>query len=100
MKSKIIIIVLIFSLYNANSQSVIHLNKEGGIYYIENVKVNDVPMKMVYDTGASTLSLSITEARQMLKHGQLKSEDFIDVEAFQVANGDIEIGYIVNIGNW
>ena len=78
-------------------QKVIQLEKEGGVYIIPNVKVNGVPLRMIYDTGASDVSLSLTEAKQILKHGQLDANDFIGVEHYRIANGDITEGFKVLI---
>lgn len=76
---------------------VVKLEKEGGVYVIPNVKVNGVPMRMIYDTGASSLSLSLLEAKQMWKHGQLVADDFVGVAPYKIANGEIAEGYKVII---
>lgn len=88
----VLLIIVIFFKQNIQAQTVIQLEKKGGTYVIPNVKVNGIPMRMIYDTGASDVSLSITEAKQMIKHGQLKAEDFIGIEQYQIANGDVVEG--------
>ena len=88
----VLLIIVLLSKQNIQTQTIIQLEKKGGAYVIPNVKVNGIPMRMIYDTGASDVSLSITEAKQMIKHGQLKAEDFIGIEQYQIANGDIVEG--------
>lgn len=88
----VLLITVILFKQNIEAQTIIQLEKKGGTYVIPNVKVNGIPMRMIYDTGASDVSLSTTEAKQMIKHGQLKAEDFIGIEQFQIANGDIVEG--------
>ena len=88
----VLLIVVLLSKQNIQAQTIIQLEKKGGTYVISNVKVNGIPMRMIYDTGASDVSLSITEAKQMIKHGQLKAEDFIGIEQYQIANGDVVEG--------
>jgi len=74
------------------SQTTIRLEKEGGVYLIP-CKVNGLPLKFVFDTGASDVTLSMTEALFMLKNGYIAESDFTGKERYQVANGKIEEGY-------
>lgn len=74
------------------------MEKIGGVYMVP-CKVNGLPLNFIFDTGASDLSLSITEAIFMLKNGYLAEEDFLGTEYFKLANGDIEEGTIVLIKN-
>lgn len=58
MKRLYMIIVTSILLCNyALGQKTIKMEKEGGIYKIS-CKVNGAPMKMYFDTGASTVSIS------------------------------------------
>lgn len=61
--------------------------------------INDLPLSFIFDTGASTVSLSMVEANFMLKNGYLKKEDFIGSQRFIDANGDISEGTVVNLRN-
>lgn len=65
--------------------------KGSGIYEIA-CKINDLPLNFIFDTGASDISISQTEANFMLKNGFLKSNDIQGTQRFMDANGDIEIG--------
>lgn len=61
--------------------------------------INDLPLSFIFDTGASTVSLSMVEANFMLKNGYLKKEDFVGSQRFVDANGDISEGTVVNLRN-
>jgi len=72
------------------------MEKVNGIYEIP-CKVNGIPMKFIFDTGASDVSISITEAKFLLKQGLLKKEDFIENVNYQIANGEIIEGSKINL---
>ena len=61
--------------------------------------INDLPLNFVFDTGASSVSMSQLEANFMLKNGYLKKEDFVGTGRYMDANGDISEGTIVNLRN-
>lgn len=61
--------------------------------------INELPLSFIFDTGASTVSLSMVEANFMLKNGYLKKEDFVGTQRFVDANGDISEGTVVNLRN-
>ena len=61
--------------------------------------INELPLNFIFDTGASTVSLSQLEANFMLKNGYLKPDDFVGTGRFIDANGDISEGAIVNLRN-
>lgn len=63
--------------------------EKSGIYTIP-CEVNGLRMKFVFDTGASTVSISLTEAMFMLKNGYLEDSDFIGTTNTRVANGEIQ----------
>ena len=70
------------------SQVRILMEKEGGVYKVP-CKVNGVTLNFIFDTGASEVSLSLTEALFMLKNGYLEEKDFLGVSYAQIASGDI-----------
>lgn len=79
------------------------MQKINGIYYVP-CKVNEIPMKFVFDTGASDVSISITEAKFLIKQGLISKNDIIGQVNYQIANGDIIEGtkiYLkkIEIGN-
>ena len=72
--------------------------KENGICNVK-CKINDLPLYFVFDTGASTVSLSMVEATFMMKNGYLDKKDVVGSQYFQDANGNISEGTIINIKN-
>lgn len=54
-------------------------------------------MKFVFDTGASSLSISSVEATFMLKNGYLTSDDIKGKKYFSSATGEIHEGTIIKL---
>lgn len=59
--------------------------------------INDLPLTFIFDTGASIVSLSQTEANFMLKNGYLTTKDFVGKGRFVNADGEISEGTIINL---
>ena len=76
--------------------SEIPFTREGGNCYVQ-CKINDLPMKFVFDTGASSVSISMVEASFMMKNGYLKKEDVIGSTYFSDAVGNINEGTVINL---
>lgn len=72
------------------------MSKEGGVYSIP-CKVNGLPLKFIFDTGASDVTISLTEAIFMLKNGYLDKDDIGDKVYFGLANGNIARGTKLNL---
>ncbi len=66
----------------------IKMNPSGGVYTIPCV-VNGVKMNFIFDTGASNVCLSLTEALFMYKNGILTDTDIIGKTHSQIADGSI-----------
>jgi clan AA aspartic protease (TIGR02281 family) len=96
MKKNILSLVLTVLALSINAQTKITMSKEGGIYTVP-CKVNGLPLKFIFDTGASDVSLSLTEAFFMLKNGYLKKEDIGESVYYSIANGEVEKGTKLNI---
>ena len=62
-----------------------------GVYKIP-CKVNGISLDFIFDTGASKVSLSSTEAMFMYKNGIIKSSDFGEAVTFSVADGKSLVG--------
>jgi clan AA aspartic protease (TIGR02281 family) len=67
------------------------MQKEGGVFSIP-CSVNGLKLKFIFDTGASDVSISLTEALFMLKNGYLKQEDIIGENYYSDATGKISAG--------
>jgi len=91
LKKTILTIILTFFIHTIFSQTTIFMEKENGVYQIP-CKVNGIPMKFIFDTGASDVTISLTEAQFLIKQNLLSVNDIIGKEKYQIANGDIEVG--------
>jgi len=79
-----------------NKKNVITMKKQDGVYYIP-IDVNGVQMFFIFDTGASLISISATEASFLYKQGTLTDDDFLGTTNFMDANGNISEGTIINL---
>ena len=85
------LILSIFFFSNTFSQTVVKMKRVGGVSVIP-CKVNGLNLSFVFDTGASDVSISMTEAAFMLKNDYLDKEDFLDSQNYLDANGNITEG--------
>lgn len=90
------LLILLFFFFNSYSQTVIEMEKYNGVYKIE-CKINGIPMNFIFDTGASSVSISSTEARFLIKQGLITDEDVIGNVNYKIANGKTLEGTKVNI---
>ena len=81
---------------NSGDKTIIKMEKIDGVYQIP-VEVNGVKMYFIFDTGASIISISETEAIFLWKQGLLSEDDIKGTERFSDANGDISEGTIINL---
>jgi aspartyl protease family protein len=77
-----------------SKKTIIKMISISGVYQIP-VEINGVSMFFIFDTGASTISISETEAIFLYKQGKLSDEDILEKEAFVDANGNISEGRII-----
>ena len=68
----------------------------GGTYEVA-CSVNGLPLKMVFDTGASDVTISSVEASFMLKNGYLSDSDVKGTRNYMTASGDIHEGTILRL---
>ena len=52
-------------------------------------------MEFIFDTGASDITMSLTEAKFLYKQGKLTEDDFRDKQRYQTADGSIHEGMVV-----
>lgn len=97
MKNKfyLFIILFLFPLFVC-SQLTINMQKKNGLYYIP-CKVNGNNLDFIFDTGATDVSISLTEAIKMLKKGLIENDDFLGEVYYQVATGEISKGVKINL---
>lgn len=68
------------------AQVKIKMLKEGGVYTLP-CTVNGLQLRFILDTGASDVSISLSEAAFMLKNGYLDPNDLKGSTSAQIANG-------------
>ena len=69
---------------------------EGGNCYVK-CQINDLPMRFVFDTGASDVSISMVEASFMMKNGYLSEKDVIGSAKFSDAVGNVSERAVINL---
>ena len=74
----------------------IPFTRDGGVYVVE-CKVNSLPLRFVFDTGASDVSISDVEATFMMKNGYLSSRDVRGSGNYITADGSVVQGTILNL---
>jgi len=72
----------------------VSMRKEGGVYLVP-ITVNGLSLDFIFDTGASSISLSSAEAMVMLRQGQITQDDIVGQQQFQDATGGVSVGTIV-----
>jgi len=75
-------------------KSVVKMNKENGVYHVP-CKINGTEMEFIFDTGASDITMSQTEAMFLYKQGKLKKNDIVGTQQYQIADGSIHEGMVV-----
>ncbi len=64
-------------------------SRRGGTFEVAS-KINGLPLNMLFDTGASDISISRTEVDFMLKNGYLSERDYVGSQVYNLANGASE----------
>ncbi len=59
------------------------------------VIVNGLNLDFVFDTGASSISISAAEATVMARQGRISEDDVVGQEQFTDANGDVSVGTVI-----
>lgn len=78
------------------AQKVIQMEKENGVYKIS-CTVNGAKMKMIFDTGASTVSLSMSIANYLYENDYITKNDIIGSGRSQTADGTIVDHIVINL---
>lgn len=93
--TSLIIINLLVSI-STYAQTIVKIHKENGVYQIP-CKVNGLSLDFIFDTGASDVTISMSEALFMIKNNYLSEEDITGTEYYSIANGSIEEGTSINL---
>ena len=70
--------------------------KPGGTFEIP-CAINGLPLQMIFDTGASDVTISSVEANFMLKNGYLSEKDVKGKKYYQIANGQLSEGTVITL---
>jgi clan AA aspartic protease (TIGR02281 family) len=73
------------------AQNIIQMRNDNDVMKIP-CKVNGLNLEFILDTGASSVSISLSEALFMIKNGYLKTEDILEKEKYMTADGTIADG--------
>lgn len=76
---------------NSFCQTTIKMKRHGNVFILP-CKVNGLILKMIFDTGADDVSISLTDAQFMMKNGYLSKSDIVGTQSYKTANGDIAEG--------
>ena len=86
---KVLFIIFVFIPFTVIGEVIVPMEKqENGLFLIP-CKVNEVPMKFIFDTGASSVNISMAEALFLLKNGHIQESDIKGTSRAQIANGEI-----------
>jgi clan AA aspartic protease (TIGR02281 family) len=91
MKRLFLLLLLLVCTFLAQAQTVIQMEKIGGVYYVP-CTVNGLKLQFIFDTGASDVSISLSEAIFMIKNGYISENDLIGTEYYRIANGEVAEG--------
>lgn len=78
------------------AQKVIQMENMNGVYRIA-CSVNGAKMKMIFDTGASKVSLSESMASFLYDNGYISKEDVLGTSKTQTADGSIHDNVVINL---
>lgn len=77
--------------------SEVQMKKMAGGTYEVPCSINGLPLKFIFDTGASDVTISSVEANFMLKNDYLSSKDFKGNRKYLTADGNISEGAVICI---
>lgn len=81
---------------NWSGKTVVKMEKKNGVYEVP-VEINGAKMFFIFDTGASDITISLTEATFLYKQGTLTDDDFLGTQQYRIADGSISEGTIINL---
>ena len=77
-------------------KTVVKMENDNGVKYVW-IEINGLRLKFIFDTGASSICISSSEASVLYRQGTLQKEDILDVQYFQDATGTISAGTRINL---
>jgi aspartyl protease family protein len=83
---------------NLDDRNILKMENQNGVKYVW-IEINEIRLKFIFDTGASSICISPAEATVLYRQGTLRKEDILDTEYFQDATGKISEGTKINLRN-
>jgi aspartyl protease family protein len=80
--------------FQNSEKTIVKMQKVDGVYQIP-IDVDGIRMAFIFDTGASSISISNVEAMFLAKQGLLTKDDIKGPQSFIDANGNISDGTII-----
>src|SRR5438046_1355407 len=77
-------------------KTIVKMQEVNGVYQIP-VEIDGVNLFFIFDTGASTISISETEAVLLRKQGLLEDSDIKGNANYTDANGTLSEGTVINL---
>ena len=96
MKKIFCAILLCFCYASLSCQTIIKMEENNGIYKIPCL-VNGARMKFIFDTGATSVSMSSQMANYLLENDYISKEDIISSGKSSIADGTIIDHVIINL---
>lgn len=82
--------------HSRGGRTTIKMRHEDGVYYVP-CKINGIEMEFIFDTGASDVTISLTEAMFLIKQNKLTDDDVVGAAYYQIADGSVAEGTVVNL---
>ena len=97
-KKELFLIALLLLVFSCKQDSsvIIKMENVSGVYMVP-AKVNGLSLKFIFDTGASEVSISLTEAIFMAKNGYLDEDDIVGTSFAQLADGSVTENTRINL---
>lgn len=95
-KLKIIVLLHLIFVNFCFAQKIIKMKNVNGVFQIP-CKINGIPLNFIFDTGASEVSISITEAKFLIKQDLISKNDLLEKSDYRTADGSIVEGMKINI---
>lgn len=95
-KLKIIVLLHLIFVNFCFAQKIIKMKNVNGVFQIP-CKINGIPLNFIFDTGASEVSISITEAKFLIKQNLITKNDLLEKSDYRTADGSIVEGMKINI---
>ena len=96
MKRFVLFFCIVLLSVKSIAQKIIQMENVNGVYRIT-CSVNGAKMKMIFDTGASKVSLSETMANFLYDNGYISKEDVLGSSKSQIADGSIHNNVVINL---